>query len=131
MKGFPFLKARDGVRVVLGLFPGARALFLLASRRNIWPRVLRANPKPSMIGEEFIQPPLCVADTIFPSLSTASRWVVSPWRVFLAAVEAASGRSPASHDRRARFMSISRPLLAAYSLERRVSRGTRSKSGSP
>src|SRR5712692_11189912 len=101
MKGFPFLKARDGVRVVLGLFPGARALFLLLSRKNICPRVLRANPKPSMIGEEFIQPPLCVADTILPSLSIVSRCVVSPCRLFLAFIEAGSGTCPASTDRRA------------------------------
>src|SRR5665213_3692767 len=76
--GLPPRSAIDGDRVVRGRAPGRRLSGKPSSSQNIWPRLVRQNPRLGMVGELCNQPPLGVAEIIRPALSTTSRWQVSP-----------------------------------------------------
>ena len=80
----------DGVRVVRGRLPGTSAFGCAGSRENICARVPSGKPSPGMTGELGIQAPLTVAAIMFPSASTASRWVVS-WEWILPCVVQSAG----------------------------------------
>ncbi len=73
----PSRRARPGVRVARGLFPGSMTLkgFLDSSRTKLWARWLRPTPVvPAMT--QGTQAPLGVTETTQPSLSAAWMEVV-------------------------------------------------------
>src|SRR6266545_1052005 len=74
----PSVRAKLGVNVLLGRFPGVSDAGNPCSSQNICALVPRQNPNPGMAGELCNHPPEGVAEIMFPHRSTTSMWQVSP-----------------------------------------------------
>ncbi len=74
----PSRAAIVGERVVRGRLPGSSEFGRPSSSQNIWARVPSGKPSEGITGAPQSQPPLGVAETMFPQRSTTSRWTVSP-----------------------------------------------------
>ena len=119
--------------------PGASEFGRPSSSQNICARVPSGKPSAGTTGELRSQPPLGVAETMFPCRSTTSRWTVSLARVGSPAPRSARrpGRARAARrDARPQLRDARRRRPAcrrssAYSLLSSRSSGTSTKSGSP
>ena len=76
--GSPSRATSVGDSVVRGRFPGSSEFGSPSSSQNICARVPRQKPSSGMTGAPHSQPPLGVAETMFPQRSTTSRCTVSP-----------------------------------------------------
>ena len=118
MCGRPSRVTSDGVSVVRGRLPGARALGWPGVRLNTCAREPSGKPSAGITGDDSSQPPLGVAAKRFPSASATSTWVVSPLPARGSGGTVTSGAASASPGRNsadATSGSIRRRRSAAYS----------------